>query len=435
MLWLFGSLPLFRNSGLSGKGLSVLFLVKLVFSISIVLVYTYYYTDRGYADIYKYFDDGNTIYSSIGAHPKASLKIITGIGFDRSDPEIKEVRANTHHFDKKDDSFLESNHRQIIRINTVLCFFSYGSIYIHSLFFCFLSFIGLVALYRTLILFFEKGTGQILIIPVFLIPSVLFWSSGLLKETLVIFFLGMLFFTSVKLFAMKNILVNLLLSLLCLRFLYMAKPFIALSFLISFYIMGTFYFKGYLRIVSVLVATLAVTWFLYAHNTFICEIMSSLISKRNEFVALGLKMKASSLVDEQVYAGGCLTPLKLLPMGFYNMFMQPFIWSHGLFEKLFAFENLIILVLTLLTLFVFQKPKGTKLQLAVFCFVFFILNYTLIGITVPIIGALVRYKIFGLLFYLIMLCCLVDLNKIISVINRYPQIYFIVQKAQKLLFQ
>jgi hypothetical protein len=435
MLWSFGRLPLFRNSGLSSRGLSVLFGIKLVFSISIVLVYTYYYTDRSYADIYKYFDDGNTIYSSIGAHPKASLKIITGIGFDRSDPEIKEVLANTHHYDKKDDSFLESNHRQIIRINTVLRFFSDGSIYIHSLFFCFLSFIGLVALYRTLILFFEKGTGQILIIPVFLIPSVLFWSSGLLKETLVIFFLGMLFFTSVKLFAMKNIFVNMLLSLLCMRFLYMAKPFIALSFLISFYIMGTFYFKGYLRVVSVLVATLAVTWFLYAHNTFICEIMSSLISKRNEFVALGLKMKAGSLVDEQVYKCSCLAPLKLVPMGIYNMFMQPFLWSHGLFEKLFGFENLIVLLLTIMTAFVFQKPKGTKLQLAVFCFVFFVLNYTLIGITVPIIGALVRYKIFGLLFYLTMLVCLVDLNKIISIANKSAKSTFLLQKAQKMLFK
>ena len=434
MLWSFGTLPLFRNSGLSSRGLTVLFGVKLFFSISLVLVYTYYYTDRSYADIYKYFDDGNTIYSSIGAHPKASLKIITGIGFDRNDPEIREVLANTHHYDKKDDSFLESNHRQIIRINTVLRFFSYGSVYIHSLFFCFFSFIGLVALYRALQLFFEKDLGHSLILPIFFIPSILFWSSGLLKETLVIFFLGLLFFTSMKLFAMKNILVNLLLSMLCLRFLYMSKPFIALSFLISFYVMGTLYFKGYLRVVSILVATLAVTWFFYAHNTFICEIMTSLINKRNEFVTLGLKMKAGSLVDERIYTGGCLTPLKLVPMGIYNMFMQPFVWSHGLFEKLFGVENVLVLLFTIFALFHFQKPKGVKLQLAVFCFVFFILNYTLIGITVPIIGALVRYKIFGLLFYLIMLVCLVDLNKIISMPNKSTKIVFLLQKAQKMLF-
>jgi hypothetical protein len=122
-------------------------------------------------------------------------------------------------------------------------------------------------------------------------------------------------------------------------------------------------------------------------------------------------------------------------MGMYNMFMEPFVWSHGLFEKLFGLENLIVLVLTLLIPFVFQKPKGTKLQLAVFCFVFFLLNYTLIGITVPIIGALIRYKIFGLLFYLIMLACLVDLNKIISIVKKSSKSDFLLQKAQKLLFK
>ena len=434
VLWSFSTLPLFRNSGLSVRGLSLLFFVKLVFSIGLVLVYTYYYTDRGYADIYKYFDDGNTIYESLTEHPKASLKTITGIGFNRYDPEIRGILANTHHFDKKDDGYLESNNRLIIRFNAIMRFLSYGSIYIHSLFFCFLSFMGLVALYRALELFFEKGSGPALIIPVFLVPSILFWSSGLLKETLVMFFLGMLFFTALKLSAMRNIVVNLLLSAICLHFLYFLKPFVALSFLISFYIMSVFYFRGYVRIISIIVAVLGVFWFLHAHDTFVCQIMSSIIAKRNEFVALGLKMKAGSLVDSQLYSGDCLMPLKLLPAGMYDMFFQPFVWSHGLFEKLFGAENLIILLLTILTPFFFKKPKRSKLRLAAFCFIFFILNYTLIGITVPIIGALVRYKVFGLLFYLVFLICFVDLNKIISIFKTSPKASSALQKLQIFFF-
>jgi hypothetical protein len=435
MWWSLGTLPLFRNSNISQRGLWALFLLKLLFSLGLVMVYTYYYTDRAYADIYKYFDDGNTIYESIGSHPAAATKIITGIRFDRADPEIKYVLANTHHFDKKEDGFLESNHRLIIRFNAILRFFSYGSIFIHSLFFCFFSFIGLVALYRALQIFFEKDTGRILIIPLFLVPSILFWSSGLLQETLVMLFMGMLFFTAIKVFAMRNILVNLILSLLCLSFLYQSKPFIAMSFLISFYLMGTIYFKGYLKIIAVLIATLGALWFFYAHHTFICEIMSSIVSKRNEFVVLGLKMKAGSLADEAVYSPGCLIPFKLLPIGLYNMFMQPFVWSHGAFEKLFGLENLVVLFFTVLTLIYFQRPKGAKLQLAVFCIAFFLLHYVLIGVTVPIIGALVRYKIFGLLFYLVLLACCIDLNKIISLLNTNKKRSLLMQKAQKFLFK
>jgi hypothetical protein len=434
IFWCFGRLPMFRHSGLSSKGLAILFSIKLLFSIILVLVYTYYYTDRGMADIYKYYDDGNAIYSSACTHPRAAIKVITGIGFNANDAEIRAVLAPTHHFDKKGDSFLESNHHLIIRLHAIFRFFSYGSIYIHSLFFCFLSFIGLVALYRALKQFFEGHTGQALIIPLFFIPSILFWSSGLLKETLVIFFLGLLLFTCMKLAAMKNIFVNLLLSLICLQFLYLSKPFIALSFLISLYVMGTFYFKGYIRIISILAATMVVLWFLYAHNAFICDIMASLINKRNDFVALGLKMKAGSLVDTQIRGGGCLEPLALIPSGFYHLFLQPFIWSGGLFEKLFGMENLLIILFTLFTLFNFKRPKGTKLQLAAFCFTFFILNYILIGITIPIIGALVRYKIFGLLFYIILLICCLDLGKIIFMVNASPVLASWLQKVRKSIF-
>lgn len=435
IFWLLGRLPLFRNSGLSIRGLSTLFSIKLVFSIALVLVYTYYYSDRGFADIYKYFDDGNVIYESIGVHPTAAAKVITGIGFNREDPQIHEILANTHHFDKREDGYLESNHRLIIRCNVLLRFLSYGSIYIHALFFCFLSFIGLMALYRALKQFFEDKTGYLLIIPIFLLPSLLFWASGPLNESLITLFLGMLVFTSMKLLEMKNIFVNLLLTIVCLHFLYLSKPFIALSFIISFYVMATFHFRGYIRVITILIATLGIMWFCYAHNTFICGIASSLIAKRNEFVALGLKMKAGSLVDDRVRNVSCLEPLKLIPMGFYDLFLQPFIWTKGAFEKLFGAENLFVLLFSLVTLFYFKKPQGPKLQLLAFCFSFFIVNYVLIGVTVPIIGALVRYKIFGLLFYLILLICCIDLNKIIFISNRNKYLHLILIKAEKLLLK
>ena len=233
---------------------------------------------------------------------------------------------------------------------------------------------------------------------------------------------------------MRNILVNLLLSAICLHFLYFLKPFVALSFLVSFYIMSVFYFRGYIRIISILVAVLGVFVFLHAHDTFICQIMSSIIAKRNEFVTLGLKMKAGSLVDSQLYSGSCLMPLKLLPAGMYDMFFQPFICSHGLFEKLFGTENLIVLLFTILTCFFFKIPKRSKLRLAAFCFIFFMLNYMLIGITVPIIGALVRYKVFGLLFYLVFVICFLDLNKIISILKTSLKASSALQKLQIIFF-
>jgi hypothetical protein len=421
IVWSFGRLPIFAHSPLSGKGLTILFAVKLLFSIATVLVYTYYYTDRQYADIYKYFDDSKVIYDAGGQHPGAFLKVVTGIGFDDTDTEIKEVLANTQHFDKRGAGVMEANNRLVIRLHTVLRFFSHGNIYIHTLIFCFLSFIGCVALYRALQPFFEYGHGRVLIVPVFLMPSILFWSSGLLKETLVMFFLG--------------ILANIAISIVCFLFVYTLKPFIAFSFLAAFYLMATGNLKSYARIIAGLVGVGIVLWIFYAHNTFICEIMSSLIAKRNEFIALGLKMKAGSLTDSTIREAGCTVPLRLLPSGIYNMFMQPAVWSKSLFEKIFGLENLLILLFSVVALFYFKQPKRAKRQLVVFSTVFFGLNYALIGITVPIIGALVRYKVFGLLFYLILVFSLMSLRKFISDIQKLPFGLKMLQGAKKLLLR
>lgn len=435
IVWSFGRLPIFAHSTLSRKGLTILFAIKLLFSVSTILVYTYYYTDRQYADIYKYFDDSKVISDAAGQHPAAFLKVVTGIRYDSTDAEIKDVVANTNHFDKQGAGVMEANNRLVIRLHTVLRFFSHGNIYIHTLVFCFLSFIGCVALYRALQPFFEFGHGRILIVPIFLVPSILFWSSGLLKETLVMFFLGMLIFSAFKLLDLKNILANIAISVVCFLFVYTLKPFIAFSFLAAFYLMATGNLKGYARIIAGLLGVGIVLWIFYAHNTFICELSSSLIAKRNEFIALGLKMKAGSLTDTTISGGDCLEPLRLLPSAMYNMFLQPAVWSKSLFEKIFGLENLLILLFSVVSLFYFKRPKRAKRQLVIFCLVFFGLNYALIGITVPIIGALVRYKVFGLLFYLILLLSLISLRKFISDIQRLPYGQKMMLGAKKILLR
>jgi hypothetical protein len=245
----------------------------------------------------------------------------------------------------------------------------------------------------------------------------------------------MLIFSAFKLLDLKNILANIAISIVCFLFVYTLKPFIAFSFLAAFYLMATGNLKSYARIIAGLVGVGIVLWIFYAHNTFICEIMSSLIAKRNEFIALGLKMKAGSLTDSTIREAGCTVPLRLLPSGIYNMFMQPAVWSKSLFEKIFGLENLLILLFSVVALFYFKQPKRAKRQLVVFSTVFFGLNYALIGITVPIIGALVRYKVFGLLFYLILVFSLMSLRKFISDIQKLPFGLKMLQGAKKLLLR
>ena len=55
----------FKNSGISFRTLSVLFTLKFIIGISVYYVYTYYYTDRKTADVFKYFDDAKYLYDHV----------------------------------------------------------------------------------------------------------------------------------------------------------------------------------------------------------------------------------------------------------------------------------------------------------------------------------------------------------------------------------
>ncbi len=434
MLWSFERLPLFAHSSISRRGLSAFFSLKLLFSLATVLVYTYYYTDRSTADIYKYFDDSKVIYDQIGEHPRACFHVISGIGYDSADPELKTVLTNTQHFDKKDAGLGEANNRLVIRLHVLLRFLSHGNIYIHTLFFCFLSFIGCVALYRALQPFFEYGQGRVLILPIFLIPSILFWSSGMLKETLIMCFLGLMAFSGFRVLSFQNIVTNLVLMVVWVLLMYLVKPFIALSFLAAFYIMATVNFKGLARIVTILLGISLALGVLYLHQTFICEAMASLIAKRNDFIHLGLAMNAGSLADNTIRATTCTEPFKLIPTAFYSVLLQPALWSHGAMNKLFGLENTLVLIFTIVSLRYFKRPKRAKMQLAAFSLVFMVLNYAIVGITIPIIGALVRYKVFGLLFFVILILSNISIRKFISDLKKLPGAEKMLTGAGKFIF-
>ena len=55
----------FKNTGISFNTLCLLFSVKFLFGLGIYYVYTFYYTDRKTADIFKYFDDAQFLFENV----------------------------------------------------------------------------------------------------------------------------------------------------------------------------------------------------------------------------------------------------------------------------------------------------------------------------------------------------------------------------------
>lgn len=192
-IFLIAKMKFFECEGISRKAIQGVFILKILFGVLLSLIYTFYYTDRSTADIYKYFDDSKVMFDALFTKPLDYFQILFGIGNDT--PYFEVYYNQMNHWYREYDSNLYNDSHTIIRFNAVIRLFSMGVYNVHTVFICFLSLLGLSAIYKTFIPVM-KEKSLLLFGAVFLIPSVLFWGSGVLKEGLLFFGLGFLIYYS-----------------------------------------------------------------------------------------------------------------------------------------------------------------------------------------------------------------------------------------------
>jgi len=181
----------FSIEGLSRKKITAFFILKIIFGLILWAIYTYYYKDRQTADIFKYFDDSKVMYDALFTHPMDYFKMLFGI--KNNTPYFNVYYNQMNHWSRIFESNLYNDSHTIIRFNSLLRIFSFGYYNVHTVFMCFISLSGLVAIYKTFSPYLQ-GKQTALAIVVFLIPSVLFWGSGVLKEGFLFLGLGMLLY-------------------------------------------------------------------------------------------------------------------------------------------------------------------------------------------------------------------------------------------------
>jgi len=386
--WLIYRWRFFESQGVDKRQLVSFLLLKVLAGIVLTLIYTYYYTDPAKADIHRYFRDGKIISNVLFVNPSAWLQIMTGIGMHSKEVYLYMLPTLyfTHHAGD-----LANNNQFIIRVISVCNYFSLYNIYINTLFFDLLSFIGLFLLFKSLKRF-VTGLPQILYFLLFLIPSVIFWSSGLLKENILLFAIG-LYLYSILRWCDDGKWKYLFGALVALCIMASIKLYIAGLLLLCSFVLPVPVSRN--KKIIALAIGLALAWYFTGNN--FCE---RIIDKRNNFVQLAITENAGSVVDNSITQPDCAHLFQLVPSTLVNSILRPFIWEGGkLFQRAFAIENTLLLALLVYLLFrYFKWPTGNKLRLAGFCFLFALLNYLVIGATVPVMGAIVHYRIISTVF-------------------------------------
>ncbi len=406
-IYLIKRLRFFQLDGIKPALLIGAFLLKVIVGTGLWALYTYYYTDRANADIYKYFDDGYYLFIQLKSKPLLALQWF--FGFENQ--EITEILKGTMNWSREYNFGVLNDNRTMIRFNFLINYLSFGFIHLHTLFINFLSFVGLVAMYKVV----ERQLTlpkSALLFALFLIPSTLLWGSGILKEGFLLFSLGIFvygFFNWLDEFSIKN---NLLLFI-GIGLMLIIKPYVFLSLIpvvIAAILTKRLKLKPlfvYLGVVLIGFATIVAVQLLG-----IFDLFDLLQQKQTAFYNVAMLNEAGSIIS----APSIQTPLEALiaiPEVLTTVLFRPFITEiSGIFYLLAAAENLLLLLSLLVMLFFFKRPQKKAINFIYFALFFTLILGTLIGWTTPILGAVVRYKVPFLPFIFSLIFSCIDFNKI-----------------------
>lgn len=398
--------------------LLILFLIKVIAGFSLTYLYTHYY-DKSTSDIYIYFNDAHILKSVFQKDFFLATKILTGFYNEKSEL-VHQALANTTYWDTNTSLYAIWGKRLLIRINTLWAFISFGNIYIHSLLMSFLGFVGLVALYR----FIKNNLAiqrQYLVFIVFLLPTPLLWTSSILKEPLVFLSMGLLLYHLDK-FLRFSYLPNFIYLFFFGFLLFVVKPYILFVLLFPIFLFVLYTYKRtwnfltqtkVFALLSLLIVGFAFTLYISGNYNIFKKIADKQAAFYENITIAEKTKKVGSIISMEKLEPTASSVLKNMPQAFYNVLLKPSILDYKKPTYLLdILQNLFLIFLSLFAVFRFHRLDRKEYPFVWLTISFVLLLYLLIGLTVPVLGAIVRYKIPAFIFLMVLLLRLVSKKQI-----------------------
>ena len=367
-----------------------------------------------------YFPEGHNLYQLILNDP-SKYHLLFGSG--------KDIDANMLSNPNEIGYFSDAGNFMVIRVTAILCFITFGKYMALNLFFSMIAFTGVWKLYRFFCDQYPQLYKQFAIAILFL-PTFTFWSSGILKEPLVISSLGWLTYSLYQMaYQKRNIIKNSFRIFVTVYIFSSIKIYILVAYLPAFIIFlllkNTMLLKN--KLGKILLVTIFITGSVFIFIKVSHEVEDSLgeftggdltesISIRQKNFSKQSEKSEGSFFSLGVAFDGTLGSLiKLGPAAISATLFRPFLWeSRNISTLLSSFESLAIM---LFTLFVIIKVgirrfivSIIKRPIILYCFFFSIVFALFVGATTLNFGTLVRYKIPAMPFYVISLFLILFYN-------------------------
>jgi len=397
--WLVTKVDFLLKSGLNATQLIILFLLKVMAGIFYGWLGVYYGTKL------QMFDTWYFHYNSVKEY---QLLIKDPVHFLTSLFESPYQEGFSQFLTSRDSWWNDVKYLFFNKLLAVFNVFSFANYYINVIFYSFITLFGSIAFYRILKDVFPSRE-RTLQFATFLIPSVLFWNSGIHKDGLVFLSFSLIsyqfyFGLKEKLFSWRRLFIIVIaLGLLLLRSFVLI---VLLPALFAWYISHKSKYKPQ-YIFGIVYSVFILLFFTVQHIDPRINLMQAVVTRQQEF----MNLHGNSSVDIRPLEPTISSFLKNAPQSINLTLFRPNPTDvHHLFSLAACIETMFFLLLFIL--FILFRRKD--IQLSPFLLYSFFLSFSMlfmIGYTVNILGAIVRYRSIILPFLLTPIVAMTDWNK------------------------
>ncbi|NNC96264.1 MAG: hypothetical protein HKN92_11955 [Chitinophagales bacterium] len=342
-------------------------------------------------DIFLYLNDAEILHEVLLRDPMQFIRLVFGPNGGSIPPDLAQPIDEMGHWGNISAYFM-------VRVHAMIRLLSFGHDWVHGIFMAFISFSGICILIHTLNLTLSR-INSLYIYILFLLPSLLFWTSGYHKETIVTLAFPLYFYGIFNIVKGRLSITAILSLLIGASILLILRDFffwLSLPPLISLIL--SLKFRKYALVVFAAVYFLALVL-----GTSIdipgkdSNYLEYIDQKRSEYMSLKV---GNTHFDPPDYKASLPAFIYALPESMLNGFFRPFPSDTASTQTYLALiENILIVILILLFLL---RTKVSSSDLPFLMFLIFLGLSIIIatGLIVPNSGAILRYRSVGLLLFL-----------------------------------
>jgi hypothetical protein len=382
--WLVTKVKFFTRTGLSQPQLIIIFLLKVMAGIFYGWIGLYYGGLAQMQDTWSYHLNSIQEYHLLSSDPH---EYFTNLFRDPYDGGV------TKFFGTTDSYWNDLKGNLFIKILSVFNIFSLGHYYVNVIFYAFITLFGAIAIYQVMMDVFP-GRKLAILAATFLVPSFLYWTSGIHKEGLIFTGISLIvycvyFGTKERKLGFKRVLclvAGLLLILALRNFLVVILVPAIIAWLIA-----VRWPKYGLAIFASLYLLFCVLFFTarYIHPRL--DFPQAVVTKQQEFKQL---MIGGSTIPMKDLEPTVISFIKNTPQAINLSTIRPYPSDvRHILSLAAAIEINILLLLFILFLFFRRNGNGNRSKNFMYFCVFFSITLLLaIGFSVNNLGAIVRYR-------------------------------------------